>query len=95
MQLGAFYPFSRNHNGLGNIEQHPGAFGPEFGAWSREILETRYWLLPYLYTLFHKAHTEGSTVVRPLHHEQVYFSFKFDLCNIKPVDTEGILILKK
>ncbi|KAL8616022.1 hypothetical protein ACOMHN_014984 [Nucella lapillus] len=69
MQLGAFYPFSRNHNGIGNMEQHPGAFGEPLATASREILETRYWLLPYLYTLFHQAHTQGSTVVRPLHHE--------------------------
>ncbi|KAK7100863.1 probable maltase-glucoamylase 2 [Littorina saxatilis] len=69
MQLGAFYPFSRNHNGYGNREQHPGAFDDEFGRMSREIMETRYWLLPYLYTLFHQAHTQGDTVVRPLHHE--------------------------
>ncbi|XP_070183432.1 maltase-glucoamylase-like [Littorina saxatilis] len=69
MQLGAFYPFSRNHNTAGNHEQHPGHFGQEFTSASREILETRYWMLPYLYTLFHHAHTEGGTVVRPLHHE--------------------------
>ena len=50
-------------------EQHPGHFGQEFATGSREILETRYWLLPYLYTLFHQVHTQGGTVVRPLHHE--------------------------
>nr|KAG5709612.1 hypothetical protein BaRGS_001662 [Batillaria attramentaria] len=69
MQLGAFYTYSRNHNGNGFIEQHPGAFGDLVGNASREILETRYWLLPYLYTLFHYAHTNGDTVIRPLHHE--------------------------
>lgn len=68
MQVGAFYPFSRNHNGITYIEQHP-AVWPSVAEASREILETRYWLLPYLYTLFHYAHVYGDTVVRALHHE--------------------------
>nr|KAG5714022.1 hypothetical protein BaRGS_020350 [Batillaria attramentaria] len=50
-------------------DQHPGKFGDEFGHASREVMEARYWMLPYLYTLFHEAHTRGGTVVRPLHHE--------------------------
>lgn len=69
MQLGAFYPFSRNHNAIGQQEQHPGKFGNEFGQSARQTMETRYWMLPYLYTLFHQVHTQGGTVVRPLHHE--------------------------
>ncbi|KAK3096704.1 hypothetical protein FSP39_002561 [Pinctada imbricata] len=69
MQLGAFYPFSRNHNGINVVDQDPGALGERVANASREALETRYWLLPYLYTLFHHAHTEGTTVARPLHHE--------------------------
>lgn len=32
-------------------------------------LRIRYTLLPYYYTLFYKAYTEGSTVIRPLFHE--------------------------
>ncbi|PVD23121.1 hypothetical protein C0Q70_16384 [Pomacea canaliculata] len=69
MQLGAFYTFSRNHNAVGNRDQDPGSFDEETSRVSREAMETRYWLLPYVYTLFHKAHTEGGTVIRPLHHE--------------------------
>lgn len=32
-------------------------------------LRIRYTLLPYYYTLFYKAHSQGSTVIRPLFHE--------------------------
>ncbi|CAH1773346.1 unnamed protein product [Owenia fusiformis] len=71
MQLGAFYPFSRNHNGLGWREQDPGILGAEVARVSRESLEIRYTILPYMYTLFHHAHIDGSTVMRPLFHEFV------------------------
>uniref|UniRef100_A0A2K5Z9C6 Maltase-glucoamylase 2 (putative) n=1 Tax=Mandrillus leucophaeus TaxID=9568 RepID=A0A2K5Z9C6_MANLE len=69
MQLGAFYPFSRNHNNIRTRRQDPVAWNSTFEMLSRKVLETRYTLLPYLYTLMHKAHVEGSTVVRPLLHE--------------------------
>ena len=68
-QLGAFYPFSRNHNALGSIEQDPAVFGEEIASVVRTALRTRYTLLPYLYTLFYLHTREGSTVARPLWHE--------------------------
>ncbi|KAG8445218.1 hypothetical protein GDO86_010121 [Hymenochirus boettgeri] len=69
MELGAFYPFSRNHNGKGFGRQDPVAFDEKFQNISRDVLNIRYKLLPYLYTLMFEAHTEGSTVIRPLLHE--------------------------
>ncbi|XP_039930494.1 sucrase-isomaltase, intestinal isoform X1 [Hirundo rustica] len=71
MQLGAFYPYSRNHNGKGTRRQDPAFWGEEFHEISRNVLNIRYTLLPYLYTLLHDAHAHGSTVVRPLLHEFV------------------------
>ena len=56
MQVGAFYPFSRNHNALGEPEQDPGAFGPAHASIVRAAMETRYKLLPYLYTLLRHSH---------------------------------------
>ena len=54
--------------------QDPTAFGVEFARDARKVLQIRYRLLPFLYTLFYKANTDGSTVVRPLMHEWVVAS---------------------
>uniref|UniRef100_A0A669Q1Q0 alpha-glucosidase n=2 Tax=Phasianus colchicus TaxID=9054 RepID=A0A669Q1Q0_PHACC len=71
MQIGAFYPFSRNHNAEGYIPQDPAVFGADslLVQTSKHYLNIRYTLLPYLYTLFYRAHTRGDTVVRPVLHE--------------------------
>ncbi|NXN56879.1 MGA protein, partial [Rynchops niger] len=71
MQVGAFYPFSRNHNCEGFVPQDPAVFGADsvLVKTSKYYLNIRYTLLPYLYTLFYKAHTQGDTVVRPVLHE--------------------------
>ncbi|XP_044312360.1 lysosomal alpha-glucosidase [Varanus komodoensis] len=68
-QLGAFYPFMRNHNDRGNKPQEPYTFSQEAQQAMRKALLLRYLLLPYLYTLFHKAHSAGETVARPLYLE--------------------------
>ncbi|XP_033832313.1 sucrase-isomaltase, intestinal [Periophthalmus magnuspinnatus] len=81
MQLGAFYPYSRNHNGLGNPRQDPVAWDEFFANTSRDALNIRYTLLPYLYTLMYEAHTKGSTVVRPLLHEFVQDRNTWDIHN--------------
>ncbi|KAM5332711.1 sucrase-isomaltase, intestinal [Glossophaga mutica] len=71
MQLGAFYPFSRNHNSENYMDQDPAFFGQNslLVNSSRHYLQIRYTLLPFLYTLFYKAHSFGETVARPLLHE--------------------------
>ncbi|XP_053566084.1 maltase-glucoamylase [Bombina bombina] len=79
MELGAFYPFSRNHNGKGFMRQDPVSFNDTFIDLSRNVLNIRYSLLPYLYTLLFEAHTKGSTVVRPLLHEFIEDKQTWDL----------------
>ncbi|KAH3374626.1 hypothetical protein KXV52_009106 [Aspergillus fumigatus] len=65
MQLSAFFPFYRNHNVLAAIPQEPYRWASVAQA-SKAAMKIRYSLLPYFYTLFHQAHTTGSTVMRAL-----------------------------
>jgi alpha-glucosidase len=65
MQLSAFFPFYRNHNTLSALSQEPFRWESVASA-SRTAMNIRYTLLPYMYTLFHQAHTTGSTVMRAL-----------------------------
>lgn len=41
-------------------------FGQQAQAAMRNAMMLRYSLLPFLYTLFHHAHTSANTVARPL-----------------------------
>jgi alpha-glucosidase len=66
IQVGMLYPFMRGHSALGTSQHEPWVFGPHVEAISREYLELRYRLMPYLYTLFWEAATTGAPVLRPL-----------------------------
>ncbi len=66
IELGTFYPFMRGHTHHRNHSQEPWAFGPEVEAIARAAIELRYRLLPYLYTLAHRAHRTGEPLLRPL-----------------------------
>ncbi|CAN9510595.1 unnamed protein product [Ophioblennius macclurei] len=65
-QLGAFYPFTRNHNAIDMQPQDPTAFSSLARTAMKQALLLRYSLFPVLYTLFYHAHVHGHTVARPL-----------------------------
>lgn len=63
--IGAMLPFSRAHTEKGNIRKEPWSFGPRIEAVAKRAIETRYRLLPYLYTVFEEAARTGLPVARP------------------------------
>jgi alpha-glucosidase (family GH31 glycosyl hydrolase) len=65
IEVGAFYPFSRNHNAIGQKNQELYLWDTVTTA-SKTYLGLRYEILPYMYTLFHDAHTSASLVSRAL-----------------------------
>ncbi|XP_064480588.1 lysosomal alpha-glucosidase-like [Ornithodoros turicata] len=64
--LGAYYPFSRNHNTDDAIDQDPYSLGPIVLTAAIANLKLRYVALPYLYTLFYRSHVFGDTVARAM-----------------------------
>ena len=65
IEVGAFYPFVRDHSALGTAPQELYRWASVSEA-AKKALGMRYQMLPYLYTLFYQANTQGLTVARPL-----------------------------
>jgi alpha-glucosidase len=66
IQVGAFNPLFRDHSTKGSLPQEVWVHGPEHEAIRRRYIETRYRLLPYIYTLAEEASRNGLPLVRPL-----------------------------
>src|SRR6202042_2895797 len=65
-EIAAFQPIDRDHSEKGSADQEPWVGGPEQEAIRRRFVETRYRLMPYLYTLADEASRTGLPLVRPL-----------------------------
>ena len=77
MQIGAFTPYFRNHTGVNTKSSEPWAYGEEALEISRNYVNLRYRLLPYLYSSFYEATLNGQPVMRTLaidytHDSKVY-----------------------
>lgn len=66
MQLGAFTPYFRNHSASDVKSAEPWTFGEDALTISRNYINLRYRLLPYLYSTFYEATQNGMPVVRSL-----------------------------
>lgn len=64
--FGAFFPFCRGHASCSTNNKEPWAFTKAIEKESRIALERRYRLMPYIYTTFYTAHTDGQPVMAPV-----------------------------
>lgn len=65
-EIAAFQPIDRDHTEKGSAMQEPWVNGPVQEAIRRRFVETRYRLMPYLYTAAEEASRTGVPIVRPL-----------------------------
>jgi alpha-glucosidase len=66
IELGAFNPIFRDHTEKGTLDQEPWVHGPAHEAIRRRYIETRYRLMPYIYTLAEEASRTGVPLMRPI-----------------------------
>lgn len=80
-QVGAFYPFSRNHNNINQVLQEPYLFnytskqypGSRYTDFIRHAQQTKLALVHYYYTEMSHLHEDGGAFYRPL-----FFDFPDD-----------------
>uniref|UniRef100_A0A7S0UX36 Glucosidase II subunit alpha n=1 Tax=Polytomella parva TaxID=51329 RepID=A0A7S0UX36_9CHLO len=68
-QAAQFYPFFRGHAHIESIRREPWLFGDDAMLRIRTAIRSRYAMLPYLYTLFRRAHELGLPILEPLWYE--------------------------
>ena len=75
--IGAFSPYFRIHSAINTKESDPWSYGEKVEAISKNYIELRYKLLPYLYSSFYESSVSGLPVLRSLainytHDDKVY-----------------------
>ncbi len=78
MQVGAFTPYFRNHTAVNTPSAEPWTHGEEVLEISRNYVNLRYRLLPYLYSTFYEATRDGLPVVRSLAIDYTYDAKVYD-----------------
>ena len=85
--IGAFYPFSRNHNSKYSIDQYPWSFGENIEKIIKKDFQYRYSLLRYYYSqLFLLSINEKGSFFRP-----VMFEFPNDIYSYQDIESKIML----
>ncbi|CAG8540535.1 11107_t:CDS:10, partial [Funneliformis mosseae] len=97
-QTGAFQPFFRAHAHIDTKRREPWLFGEPHTSYIRDAIRQRYILLPFWYTLFQEASTDGMPIIRPMFvifpNEEETFSmedqyFVGNSLLVKPITSQG------
>jgi alpha-glucosidase len=83
-EVAAFQPIDRDHTEKGSGDQEPWVGGAEQEAIRRHFVETRYELMPYLYTVAEEASRTGLPIVRPL-----FLEFPDATADKHPIDLDA------
>ena len=86
MQLGAFYPFSRNHNNNDTTSQEPWILGNLTMKSILKSLRLRYSLLRYIYTQMFSSSLSGGAFFQP-----IFFQFPNDTLSYNYIDRQFML----
>jgi alpha-glucosidase len=78
IQIGAFNPYFRNHTAVNTKSAEPWTFGEEVLEISRNYINLRYKLMPYLYSTFYEATQNGHPVMRSLAIDYTYDDHIYD-----------------
>jgi alpha-glucosidase len=79
MELGAFIPYYRNHTALNTKSAEPWSFGEDVLDITRNYVNLRYLMLPYIYSTFYESTQNGIPVMRSL-----VINYTFDTKVIDP-----------
>lgn len=82
-EVAAFQPIDRDHTEKGSGDQEPWVGGEQQEAIRRHFIETRYQMMPYLYTLAEEASRTGLPMVRPL-----FLEFPDAMPDLHPMDID-------
>ena len=66
LQLAVFHPFFRTHSSKDFDEQEPWSFGDKWTDIARSIIEWRYKLLGYMYSVFKEHNETGKPILQPI-----------------------------
>ncbi|MFH1936082.1 MAG: TIM-barrel domain-containing protein, partial [Bacteroidota bacterium] len=78
LSIGIFTPFLRNHTVVNTKDQEPWSFGEDAELLSRSMINQRYRLLPYIYSMFYESSQTGIPVARSLAIEYPYDPLVYD-----------------